>query len=648
MMKIVLPTSLFVLILLTGCAKFEAADNENAASKNLVEEGAMAGMNVPDNFNFDTAKRATIDLTVPSFLKGAGFSLYLTAEEQDTISFASASFDKDGKFSEYFELPAGQDSITIRSNYVGLTDGITVPLENGTAYFDYRPLYERDNTLSAKGFTKSKNTSKSFERNGFTFLADFDNRGVPVNLLAPDIIQQNLLDDINASLPENEKLPNSHPEYLSGKETNITLIKEADVWVTFMGEGAGWRNALGYYTYPIGQEPTTIEDIDTHYIIFPNVSMKNSGGGLLPGDRVHLGRFPANTVVSWFLVANGYKGNGIGKGNGTHYSQPELNKELNVDLKKHMVLLYDDVRKLTILGFEDVPRDWASCDQDFNDAIFYAKTNPVDAIATDKLAAIDAANDADGDGINDELDYFPFDPDVAFNNFAPSASSTGTLAYEDLWPSKGDYDFNDLVVTYNYNLLANSEGQISRIEATYKIDHLGAAFHNGFAITFPISPANIESVTNQVIEKGYLNIQANGTEDDMESDETVIVVADDTFDLLGRELKIVISFSNPVSKESLGRVPFNPFIIVNGIREKEVHLPDLKPTSKANFLGNKDDYSNKDKNRFFKSKKNLPWALNIYDSFEPPKERIPIVMSYPRFLAWANSGGSIEKTWYKR
>jgi hypothetical protein len=33
----------------------------------------------------------------------------------------------------------------------------------------------------------------------------------------------------------------------------------------------------------------------------------------------------------------------------------------------------------------------------------------------------------------------------------------GTLAYEDLWPSKGDYDFNDLVVDYDFNIVKNNQ-----------------------------------------------------------------------------------------------------------------------------------------------------------------------------------------------
>jgi len=53
--------------------------------------------------------------------------------------------------------------------------------------------------------------------------------------------------------------------------------------------------------------------------------------------------------------------------------------------------------------------------------------------------------DSDGDGIQDADDDFPNDPARAFINFFPAAGY-GSLAFEDLWPGKGDYDFNDLVV----------------------------------------------------------------------------------------------------------------------------------------------------------------------------------------------------------
>jgi hypothetical protein len=39
-------------------------------------------------------------------------------------------------------------------------------------------------------------------------------------------------------------------EYLSSTDNgNIELIADAEVWITFVHEGAGYKNALGYYTH---------------------------------------------------------------------------------------------------------------------------------------------------------------------------------------------------------------------------------------------------------------------------------------------------------------------------------------------------------------------------------------------------------------
>jgi LruC domain-containing protein len=464
-----------------------------------------------------------------------------------------------------------------------------------------------------------------------------------------DVIQKNLLDDINASLPESVRggIPVTNPEFLAGKETSLIVTKEADIWVTFVSEGAGYRNVLGYYSYPLGQEPQSVNDIGAHNIIFPNVSMKGSGGGLVPGNRVYLGRFPANTVVSWFLVGNGWFGSGVGKGNGIYYSNPDFNPEATPAKRNHMVLLYDEARQLTLLGFEDLNRDGNS-DDDFNDAVFYAKANPVDAIELGNFASIKTSNDADGDGINDELDDFPFDVNKAFNNYSPSINSTGRLVYEDLWPSQGDYDFNDLVMDYSFNLIANADNKVTAINGTFQVSQIGASFENGFAITLPIPPNLVEGITGQVLNGDFETVSANGTETGTETDETVIIVAGNTLQMQGQTIDLAITFSEPLDVAALGNVPFNAFLIVNGDRSREVHLPDMPPTSKAAGLGTMDDHSDVLKERYYKTKKNLPWALNVYEGFVAPPESIPITLQYPRFKEWANSGGSQASDWFIR
>lgn len=642
-----------VFMVLSACIGEDDLDQPvsvNEAPEEILE-GPFSGLMVPNDFSYETTKDVTINLQAPSFLKGAVFTLYGLSRENDSVLIGKATFDDNGIFERRLTLDAKVDSLQIISNYLGLLDTVKIPVESETVSFDYRPFYDRTVPPTNKGydFKKSHNIGISNKIENFAFLDTYDSWGVPDNLVFPDVIEQNLLDDINASLPESIPggIPVTHPEYLAGVETQIIVTKEADVWVTFVAEGAGFRNTLGYYTYPLGQEPNSADDITAHNIIFPNVSMSGSGGGLHSGDRAYLGKFPANTVISWFLVANGWNFGDINEGNGVYYSNPDFNPESNSDLRTHMVLLYDEGRDLTLLGFEDLRRD-VSSDDDFNDAVFYARSNPIDAIQSSNLANIDTANDEDGDGINDELDDFPFDPNQAFNNFAPASNSIGKLAFEDLWPNLGDHDFNDLVLDYNYNLIANSNNLVTKIEASYTISNIGGHLENGFGITLPMAPSNISGINGQVLNADFIDAASNGTENNTLPNETVIFVFGNAIELMGQTIDLTINFSSPVSHEALGDVPFNPFLVANGERAKEIHLPDLPPTSKGGFLGMADDFSDSSQNRYYKDRTNLPWVLNIYDEFAPPPERVPISIQYPKFVNWANSGGTQDLDWYIR
>jgi LruC domain-containing protein len=41
--------------------------------------------------------------------------------------------------------------------------------------------------------------------------------------------------------------------------------------------------------------------------------------------------------------------------------------------------------------------------------------------------------------------------------FTPSKSQVGTIAFEDLWPYYGDYDFNDVALNYQVVLKLNAK-----------------------------------------------------------------------------------------------------------------------------------------------------------------------------------------------
>src|SRR5690606_8249169 len=80
----------------------------------------------------------------------------------------------------------------------------------------------------------------------------------------------------------------------------------------------------------------------------------------------------------------------------------------------------------------------------------------------------------------------------------------------------------------------------------------------------------------------------------------------------GDTVRVNLAFNSPIAPETLGQAPFNPFLISNGRRGFEVHLPGHQPTAKADtkLFGVSYDNTNVAGNTFYISKDNWPWALN--------------------------------------
>jgi len=231
----------------------------------------------------------------------------------------------------------------------------------------------------------------------YNFLGSYDALGTPLYLESErDVVSVETLEMINNSLPESYPVPDYNPQYITaGYDTDVKLNDDADVWITFISEGAGYRNVLGFYTYDLENPITSAPAKEDITIIFPNASALGSGGGLLVGDKVKIGSFKAGTGIGWVLLANAWSSNTqtVGNGHWQLYSNPDFNPEANADLRYHNVLLADPDNERIILGFEDIRRDYGSCDNDFNDAIFYVTANPYEAMDTTNYADIDDATD---------------------------------------------------------------------------------------------------------------------------------------------------------------------------------------------------------------------------------------------------------------
>ncbi|MEO5998812.1 MAG: LruC domain-containing protein [Chitinophagaceae bacterium] len=279
-----------------------------------------------------------------------------------------------------------------------------------------------------------------------------------------------------------------------------------------------------------------------------------------------------------------------------------------------------------------------------------------------------ADTDTDGDGVSDKDDNYPTDATKAFNNTYPS-SGFSTLMFEDLWPYKGDYDFNDLVINYKFNTVTNAANFVSEIIYSFVPRAAGASFRNGFAFQLDgISPEKIVSVSGTKMSTGWSKLNSNGTEAENVSSANIIVF-DDVFKVFNNlpsstnsintfaslehyksdTITILVKFQPGVVRFStLTSTKFNPYLIVNQVRGKEVHLVDHIPSAKMDLtlLGKGDDMSNVGTAKYFKTKTNLPWALNVVNSIPYPLELVDFTSAYKNFIKWAASGGITNSDWY--
>lgn len=277
-----------------------------------------------------------------------------------------------------------------------------------------------------------------------------------------------------------------------------------------------------------------------------------------------------------------------------------------------------------------------------------------------------APPDSDGDGVADNLDEFPNDPSRAFNNYYPARNQFGSLAFEDLWPGKGDYDMNDLVLDYNFKLVSNAQNKIVDIYPVFYVRAVGAFLQNGFGFQFDnLSPAVVTSVSGNSVKGSYISLASNGTENGQE--KAVIIVFDNAINIthtspgvffntqknvpyaLSDSIKMSIHFASPQDASATGTVPFNPFLIINQQRGSEVHLPDRVPTSLVNqaLFGTAYDNSIPASGRYYKTSNNLPWAINLVSKFDYTWETVQVITGYLKFGTWAESGGSTYPNWYQ-
>jgi len=628
--------------------------------------GDAGDLEAPDDFDFNNTTTMAIVFQAQASdgtpLEGVRCNVYKNREDRENNANAMMTgfTSSDGNFATNVTVSAAQDSVYLKFNYVGAineaeasTDESNITFKLGQGINGKRGYL----TQTTPGYTLPKSNANTPP---FRLLGSWDANGLPNYLQPSVVISSDELDRINEVIPQGVGLVNVYPEYFSSDvSTNVPITKDGEVFLTFIHTDTSPQNVFAYFTYPTGNPPDSVSQIDSLTVVFPRA---HYNAGLTSGTQVSLGNFTAGTTIGWAIIRNGWSGGSATTGTDIFYSIDKFNPETAPN-NQHFVVVEDD-------EVNGIDRLLITCDDNelvpdnsrynFDDVIFYltASNNTFDG---DSIPDYPDVPDCDNDGVPDYNDAFPCDENRALQIFF----GWETLAFEDEWPKQGELDFNDLIVDARYTITCDVYGDVTDVIIDYAIRAQGTNQQNGFGFSIPVSPTEVSSYTGYSHTNGIISTNINGSE--AGQTEATFIVFDNAMDIMqptspekvintarGEQpvendtLTIQIVFNTPLTTAVMGWPPYNPFMIVDQDRSKEVHLNNHAPTSLADttLFGTEADASNPGSGQYYRTSSNIPWALHIPVSWDYPFEEAPINSAHLHFSDWISTSGSSYPDWY--
>jgi len=474
------------------------------------------------------------------------------------------------------------------------------------------------------------------------------------------------------------------------KQADLTLEKESEVAITFLGGVTCWNDAMGYYYYDDAHKPTSPMDLNI-IMLFPNTQdgmwtrswckHPNFYGNIAleRGDVVKLmyypniangdlsgatDKFPKGTKLGFILKPNAW---GMQKPNGNKkyynsYKGEGVLKDGTLDIARQYNVWAASTDGLSYCNPQYIPSDKGAM----------AIDNPTGSSRTAKFAYRNDNNEEYAivsfeDGCND-LDFddviFALKPVSAFSKLPvvenKKTENYSVYAFEDLWPAQGDYDLNDVIVELK------QEKEFSKLstETDYKIYKQSfslttyqnyVTLTSGLALTLETGNATPTSIVMKTVKPNSNDtISANFVKDGK-----VYLLTEDVKGELGTTYILEVNYEGGVANTESNMASVKPFIFrneANGLRW-EVHIPFEPGSDKMNeaYYGQDDDRSDKSQNRFFVRTGNYPFAFCLEGvDIEPFKNTLLrgryeswlINTLYNEFLPWSISKGADNKYWY--
>lgn len=460
-----------------------------------------------------------------------------------------------------------------------------------------------------------------------------------------------------ALLPEASLIPLSH--LAVSPSSSLYIQEDTQLSVRGLHDGARFDTALGYFVRRPGVQGLEI----IHRALIPRT-------GFLRGDTLALldteglpRTFVPGEVVDFFIVPAGWQDDQVRGWDAAAPQLPYANAfgNLVVDVASTVPMLNPETAEGCIgrarravgikiveagqaphfiVGFEDMFRTRAA-DGDFNDLVFAVQAEAIDALAAPNFMTYDIVGpDLDGDGAVGPQDAFPADSDRTSVIRVPEMGFAA-LALEYTDSSIQSPDHNDAVVHYAYDLVLNSAGLVKEVLGTFHwviqdpdtTVAMGLAIHGLNSVdgsmdleSFDVSGRATQSLSRSLAD---LVITKNGRQvlDLGEIFGALNSTGGNAVGLTGsqdpRSARVRMVFDSPVSMESLGAVPFDPYFVTP---EATHHLPAW---GALDSLGH-------------------PRVLQVQGPWAHPAEGVSLDEAYPDFKVAPLGAGLINADWYQR
>jgi hypothetical protein len=213
-------------------------------------------------------------------------------------------------------------------------------------------------------------------------------------------------------------------------------------------------------------------------------------------------------------------------------------------------------------------------------------------------------------------------------NVYPSGSKYYFALFEDLYPSEGDYDFNDIIIKSRVGL--EVKGNVITGYVDSKIVNKGGSL-----------PVEIGLMFYKVTGKKYTRIPNK----DITIDGEPLVEGEGPwtkpYEEFGTERKV--NFTCKYQGAGIGNIWINYFIVtVKDGKRTEILTSGFAPTNVAT------EFETPNLN-FISSKNKLPWGLEIEaEKFAIPNEKVLFLKAYPEFKEWVESNGVKNQKWFDK